>query len=130
MNYRSVVVFGRAERVTEPEPKLAALAALCDRLAPGRSLEARPPTAQELEATLVLALPIQEASAKRRTGPALDVEADLSWPCWAGVLRCEQRFGALAHDPRLAPGTALSASVADLLHAGVSRDPESAHAGL
>ena len=67
MNYRSVVVFGCAERIVETEPKLAALAALCDRLAPGRSHEARPPTAQELTATMVLAVPIREASAKRVT---------------------------------------------------------------
>ena len=115
MNYRSVVVFGRAERVSEPEPKRAALAALCDRLAPGRSREARAPTPQELTATLVLAVPIQEASAKRRSGPALDKEQDLAWPCWAGVLPFEQSFGAPEHDPRLEAGTELSGAVSGAL---------------
>jgi nitroimidazol reductase NimA-like FMN-containing flavoprotein (pyridoxamine 5'-phosphate oxidase superfamily) len=114
MNYRSVVVFGHAERVGDPEPKRAALAALCDRLAPGRSREARAPTPQELTATLVLAVPIHEASAKRRSGPALDKQDDLAWPCWAGVVPFERRFGAPEHDPRLAAGTALSGAVEQL----------------
>lgn len=112
MNYRSVVVFGHAEKVTEPERKRAALAALCDRLAPGRSLEARSPTPLELTATLVLAVQIHEASAKQRTGPSLDKEEDLSWPCWAGVLPFEQRFGVPEPDPRLPPGTALPTFIA------------------
>lgn len=111
MNYRSVVIFGSAHRVSDPEPKRAALAALCDRLAPGRSQEARAPTPQELTATLVLAVPIREASAKCRSGPALDKQGDLAWPCWAGVLPFEQRFGAPEHDPRLAAGTVFSGAV-------------------
>jgi len=114
MNYRSLVVFGRAQRVSDPEPKRAALAALCDRLAPGRSREARAPTPQELTATLVLAVPIHEASAKRRSGPALDKQDDLAWPCWAGVLPFEQRLGAPEPDPRLAAGTGLSGAVEQL----------------
>jgi uncharacterized protein len=117
MNYRSVVVFGRAEVVDEPEPKRAALAAMCDRLAPGRSREARPPTLQELKATLVLALPIREASAKQRAGSCLDGEEDLSSPCWAGVLPLTSGLGAPEPDPRLAPDTPLALSVRRLLGA-------------
>jgi nitroimidazol reductase NimA-like FMN-containing flavoprotein (pyridoxamine 5'-phosphate oxidase superfamily) len=111
MNYRSVVLFGQARPITEREPKLAALAALCDRLAPGRSDESRAPSELELRATLVLELPISEASAKQRTGFSLDDEADLALPYWAGVVPLEQRFGAPIADPRLSHGLALAPSV-------------------
>jgi nitroimidazol reductase NimA-like FMN-containing flavoprotein (pyridoxamine 5'-phosphate oxidase superfamily) len=117
MNYRSVVVFGRAEPILDPEHKRAALAALCDRLAPGRSLEARAPTPQELTATLVLAMPIHEASAKQRRGASLDKEADLALPCWAGVVPLRQSLGTPEPDPRLSAGTALSPSVQRLREA-------------
>jgi hypothetical protein len=111
MNYRSVALFGRAEVISDEPAKRAALAALCDRLAPGRSSEARAPTPPELKATLVLAMPIHEASAKQRSGFSLDEVADLEWPCWAGLVPLEQRIGSPLPDPRLAPGTALADSV-------------------
>jgi uncharacterized protein len=117
MNYRSVVIFGRTQVVAEARPKLAALAALCDRMAPGRSAEARAPTELELKATLVLALPIHEASAKQRRGFPLDGDADLSSPCWAGVIPLTQGFAIPEADPRLEPGTPLAASVRRLLDA-------------
>ncbi|HTM32501.1 MAG TPA: pyridoxamine 5'-phosphate oxidase family protein [Vicinamibacterales bacterium] len=86
MNYRSVVVLGRARLVTAAEEKVNALRAFTNHIVPGRWDELRPVTDQELAATSVLALPIEEASAKVRTGPPKDDEEDLSWPVWAGVV--------------------------------------------
>ncbi|HVK86331.1 MAG TPA: pyridoxamine 5'-phosphate oxidase family protein [Kofleriaceae bacterium] len=87
MNYRSVVLFGRATEVTEPYAKLAALDALVDRAAPCRSAACRPANARELAATRVLAIPIVEASAKVRSGPPLPDEGeDAQLPYWAGVI--------------------------------------------
>lgn len=84
MNYRSVLVLGIAREVTDREEKLAAMAALVDRVSPGRSLGSRPPTEKELAATSVLALPITEASAKvRRGGPKEDPD-DATLPGWIG----------------------------------------------
>lgn len=86
MNYRSVVVLGHARDVTDEAEKRAFLDALVDRVAPGRAREVRGPSAQELRATRVLAIPLDEASAKIRTGPPIDDEADLAIPVWAGQL--------------------------------------------
>lgn len=85
INYRSVVLFGSAQLVGEDE-KETALHALTEQLAPGRWDEARRPTAKELKATSILALPIEEASAKVRTGPPEDEPEDLELPVWAGVV--------------------------------------------
>jgi hypothetical protein len=85
VNYRSVVVFGTATPVADDE-KRDALHALTDQLAPGRWDEARQPTATELKATWILALPIDEASAKVRTGPPKDEPEDEDLPVWAGVV--------------------------------------------
>jgi uncharacterized protein len=104
MNYRSVVVFGTAEPVEEPAQKRAALDALIDRFARGRSLAARPPNEQELKATSVLCLGIAEASAKIRTGPAIDDEADLAEPCWAGVIPLKLVAGVPEPDALLPAG--------------------------
>jgi nitroimidazol reductase NimA-like FMN-containing flavoprotein (pyridoxamine 5'-phosphate oxidase superfamily) len=86
MNYRSVVIFGKATEVTGRDEKLRVLAALVDHVAKGRSLDARAPNEPELKQTLVLSLPITEASAKIRTGPPIDDEGDYALPIWAGVL--------------------------------------------
>lgn len=86
MNYRSVVIFGKARLVTEPSEKLAATTRLVNRFAPGRAERVRAPNAQELKATSVLALPISEASAKVRSGGPIDDEEDSSLPVWAGVI--------------------------------------------
>lgn len=86
MNYRSVVVLGRAVPVEEEAQKRRALDRFVDGVLPGRSLEARPANALELKATRVVALPLDAASAKVRTGPPGDDEADLHLPVWAGVL--------------------------------------------
>lgn len=86
MNYRSVVVFGNAEEVTEREERLRVLIALVEHVCRGRFADVRPPSKAELRQTLVLRLPLSEASAKVRTGPPKDDEADLASPAWAGVL--------------------------------------------
>jgi nitroimidazol reductase NimA-like FMN-containing flavoprotein (pyridoxamine 5'-phosphate oxidase superfamily) len=85
MNYRSVVLFGTA-RVVEGEEKLQALDDLVEHVIRGRSREVRPPNEVELKQTLVLALPIAEASAKIRSGGPVDDEEDYALPVWAGVL--------------------------------------------
>jgi len=87
VNYRSVVMFGTAVPVDDSAQKLAALAALIDRVSPNRSAACRPPNAKELLATSVLALPITEASAKIRSGPPLaDEGEDQALPYWAGTI--------------------------------------------
>jgi len=104
MNYRSVVILGRALPVEGDEEKTAALRAIAEQIVAGRWEDVRKPTAQELKATAVLALPIQEASAKIRTGPPLDDEADYALDVWAGVLPVAMRTGAPVADPRLKAG--------------------------
>ena len=86
MNYRSVVVLGTAHAVRDREEKLRALHLLSEHMIPGRWEHVRPPNEQELKATLVLKLPIEEFSVKTRSGPPGDDEADVSLPIWAGVL--------------------------------------------
>lgn len=85
MNYRSVVVFGTA-RLVEGEEKLRALDGLVEHVMKGRSKDVRPASEVELKQTLVLALPIEEASAKIRSGGPVDDEEDYALPVWAGVL--------------------------------------------
>lgn len=86
MNYRSVVVLGRARVITDPAEKTKALRSFTNHIVPGRWDEVRPASDHELKATTVLALPLAEASAKVRTGPPLDDEEDYSLPVWAGVV--------------------------------------------
>ncbi len=86
MNYRSVVIFGEATMLEDSGEKLQALEVFTEHIAPGRWRDVRQPTEKELQATTVLAIPLNEASAKVRTGPPLDDEADYSLPVWAGVL--------------------------------------------
>jgi len=110
MNYRSVVVLGKAV-VVEGEEKVAALETIAEHVAPGRWKEARGPSANELKATLVLSLPLDEASAKVRTGPPEDEDEDYGLPHWAGVLPLALAAGNPIADPRLPAGTALPPSV-------------------
>jgi nitroimidazol reductase NimA-like FMN-containing flavoprotein (pyridoxamine 5'-phosphate oxidase superfamily) len=91
VNYRSVVVFGSARAVDTTDEKLAALEALMERIAEGRWAEVRRPTDAELRQTLVIAVPLAEASAKLRTGPPLDDEDDYALSVWAGVVPIESR---------------------------------------
>lgn len=104
MNYRSVVLFGTAT-VVEGEEKAAALEKFVDHVIPGRRESVRGANAEELRKTLVLALPIDEASAKVRTGPPVDDEPDYALQVWAGVVPLRLTAGAPLDDPRLAPGT-------------------------
>ena len=93
INYRSVMILGQARLVTAPAEKTAALRAFTNHIVPGRWEELRPVTTQELAGTSVLVLPIEEASAKVRTGPPIDEEEDLTWPVWAGVVPLAQQDG-------------------------------------
>ncbi|MBI2528957.1 MAG: pyridoxamine 5'-phosphate oxidase family protein [Candidatus Rokubacteria bacterium] len=110
MNYRSVVVLGTAVEVTDPAERLEGLEAVSEHVLPGRWREVRQPSVKELRATMVLRLPISEASAKIRTGPPLDDEEDYALPCWAGVLPLRLAVQPPVPDPRLAAGIALPAS--------------------
>ncbi len=101
MNYRSVVIFGQARLVDDEHEKLAALYALSEHMIPGRWKDAREPSEAELQQTTVLELPIDEASAKIRTGPPLDDEEDYAMNVWAGVLPMQLTTGDAFADPRL-----------------------------
>jgi uncharacterized protein len=104
-NYRSAMLLGEAVAVESRAEKLIALEAIVEHIVPGRWSEARTPTDKELKATTVLALPIEEASAKVRTGPPMDDEEDYGLPVWAGVIPIVSEAGEAQPDPRLAPGT-------------------------
>ncbi len=104
MNYRSVVLFGQGRTLDANDEKMAALAVLTEHLARGRWQEARLPTLQELSATAVVALPIESASAKLRSGPPNDDPEDYALPIWAGVLPLQQTALPPVADPKLAPG--------------------------
>jgi hypothetical protein len=112
MNYRSVMILGVATEVTAAAEKRAALSAIVERVLPGRASAVRAPDPQELNATTVLSLPIEEASAKIRTGPPLDAEEDYALQCWAGVLPLKLTALAPVPDPRLPEGIAVPAAVA------------------
>jgi hypothetical protein len=103
INYRSATVFGTARLVDDPEEKTRALHALTEHLVAGRWTDIRTPSAGELKATTVLSLPIDEASAKVRTGPPVDDEEDHALPCWAGVVPLAMTAAAPVPCPRLAP---------------------------
>jgi len=103
-NYRSVMLLGDARSVVEPTEKLVALEAIVEHIVPGRWAQARPPSENELKATSVLALGIEEASAKVRSGPPQDDEEDYGLPIWAGVVPIISTAGQPQPDPRLAVG--------------------------
>lgn len=107
VNYRSVVLFGRAEPVTDPDRKAALLRAFTERLYPGHWTETREPTEQELKATLVVSLPITEAVAKVRAGGPIDDPEDLARPVWAGVVPLRL----VAGTPVAEPGTPVDAAM-------------------
>lgn len=104
MNYRSVVVLGKATLVDDPAEKIEALRLLSEHILPGRWADSRQPHQRELKATSVLRVPIEEFSAKVRTGPPIDDEEDYSFPTWAGVVPLEMKAGAPIDDPRLLTG--------------------------
>lgn len=100
MNFRSVMLFGSAEVVSDPEEKNRVLTALIEHVVPGRSALVRPPDAKELAATAVFRLPIAEATFKTRSGPPMDRADDLSRPVAAGVVPLRLERGALVeHRP-------------------------------
>jgi nitroimidazol reductase NimA-like FMN-containing flavoprotein (pyridoxamine 5'-phosphate oxidase superfamily) len=103
-NYRSVVVFGRARLLDDDAERLAGLEVLSEHLVPGRWADARRPNALELRATTLLAMPLEEASAKIRTGPPIDDEDDYDLDVWAGVIPLGMHALAPRPDPRLRPG--------------------------
>jgi uncharacterized protein len=103
VNYRSAVVLGTATPVEGPTERLRALQAFTERLVPGRWDEVRPPSPQELKATRVLAMTLDEVSAKVRTGPPVDEPEDYALPAWAGVIPLRTSAAAPVPDPRLAP---------------------------
>lgn len=109
MNYRSVMIFGAAAEITEPEEKLAAMRALVEHVAAGRWADARPPSDEELRATMVLSLPVDEVSAKVRTGPPIDDEEDYARRVWAGVLPLSLDAHAPIADPRMPADIAIPA---------------------
>jgi nitroimidazol reductase NimA-like FMN-containing flavoprotein (pyridoxamine 5'-phosphate oxidase superfamily) len=101
MNYRSVVILGRATLVENHEEKMRALEAFTEQVVRGRWRDARKPTDAELKATWVLALPLTEVSAKIRTGPPKDDEQDYALPIWAGVVPLRLTPDSPVRDPRL-----------------------------
>jgi nitroimidazol reductase NimA-like FMN-containing flavoprotein (pyridoxamine 5'-phosphate oxidase superfamily) len=111
VNYRSVVVLGNATLVEEPQEKIAALEAFTEHIVPGRWKEIRWPNDIEIKATSVLVLPLNEASAKVRTGPPKDDEEDYAMPIWAGVLPLSVVPGAPLDDPRVLPGIVPPANI-------------------
>lgn len=104
INYRSVVIFGSARVVEEPQRKMEALRIFTEHIIPGRWEEVRWPDEQELKATTVLAIELNEVSAKVRTGPPRDDDEDMSIPVWAGVLPLATVAGEPIADPQLAEG--------------------------
>ena len=104
MNYRSVMVFGIARPIVEPDAKRRSIQVLVDHLMPGRRSELRKSTSKELNATSLLALPIETFSTKCRSGPPADTKSDLDAPVWAGVVPSKLAAGEPVDAPDLLPG--------------------------
>jgi nitroimidazol reductase NimA-like FMN-containing flavoprotein (pyridoxamine 5'-phosphate oxidase superfamily) len=111
MNYRSVVVLGDARPITDPAELMTALEAITARLVPGRWDEVRAPNRKELKGTRVLAMTLDEASAKLRTGPPADDDEDYALDVWAGVIPLELVAGEPTADPKLRDGIKPSGAV-------------------
>ena len=118
MNYRSVVIFGRATETTDLDEKRKAFEAIVEHVCPGRSKDVRAPDDNETKATLVMSVPIDEASAKVRSGPPIDAERDYSLPCWAGVLPLKIQPQAPIPDERLASNTPVPENVMNYTRGG------------
>jgi nitroimidazol reductase NimA-like FMN-containing flavoprotein (pyridoxamine 5'-phosphate oxidase superfamily) len=115
-NYESVIAFGRFEMVEDAADRLAALEAFTEKILPGRWAELRPPTTQELKATSILALPLDEASAKVGSGgPDDDDSEDAALDVWAGEIPIVTSYGEPVPSPGLRPGIPLPPSVRTLL---------------
>lgn len=107
MNYRSVVILGNATLVDDAEEKLSALRVLSEHILPGRWEDARQPNERELKATSVLRVPIEEFSAKVRSGPPIDDAEDYSFPTWAGVIPLQTVASTPVRDRQLDPAREL-----------------------
>lgn len=105
LNYRSVVVVGRARLVTDPREKMEALRCFTNHLVPGRWEQVRPPSEREMLQTSVLALPLDETVAKARSGPPMDAEEDITPGTWAGVVPLVTRTGSVVPDRHVQPET-------------------------
>ena len=114
LNYRSVVVVGRAEVVRDVAERARVLARFMERLVPGRGATLRPTTTAEVKQTAVLRVSLEQSSAKIRSGPPGDDEADYALPIWAGVLPVTTRLGDPEPDPQLAAGVPVPDHVRDL----------------
>ena len=101
VNYRSVVILGTAVEVTDPDERIQALEAFVEHLIPQRWQDIRTPSTQELKATMVLRVALEEVSAKVRTGPPHDNEEDYQLDCWAGEIPLQTHTQAVVPDPRL-----------------------------
>ncbi len=117
-NYRSAMLLGSARVVDDPAEKLTALEAIVEHIVPGRWADVRWPTANEMKATAVLALPIDEASAKVRSGPPLDDEEDYALETWAGVLPLITSAGSPLPDPRMPAGIPVPGYAGDYARPG------------
>ena len=106
INYRSLMAFGQATKVEDEVEKLATLEVFTERLTPGRWAELRPPNKQEIKATTVLSLKLEEVVAKVRNGPPSDDEEDYALDVWAGEVPVLTGIGAPVDDPRLKAGVA------------------------
>jgi uncharacterized protein len=106
VNYRSVVLYGTARPLTERDERERALEAFTEKLVPGRWADVRPPSGKELKATSALALPIEEGSAKVRTGPPIDDDEDYALDAWAGVVPMRTQVLEPVPDARLRAGIA------------------------
>jgi len=115
MNYRSVVIFGKGKLIKNKIEKLNALEAITNHIIPGRWNDARKPNEKELNATSVVSLKIDEASAKIRSGPPKDEEEDYDLPVWAGVIPFSKKFEQPKEDPKLKPGILLPDYIAKLI---------------
>jgi nitroimidazol reductase NimA-like FMN-containing flavoprotein (pyridoxamine 5'-phosphate oxidase superfamily) len=127
MNYRSVVIFGKARLIEEPRAKLDALHALVEHLIPGRWNDCRQPNTKEMKATWILELPIDEASAKIRTGPPIDDDEDYASGFWAGVLPLKNGFGKPMPDAKLRRGIAAPDYLARYARPNSARSEPSKH---
>jgi uncharacterized protein len=103
-NYRSAIVLGRARLVEDRAERMHGFEQIVERIVPGRWPEVRAPSENELKATTLLALPLEESSAKVRTGPPLDEEEDYALSAWAGVIPLSLQAGQPEPDPRLPEG--------------------------
>ncbi len=123
MNYRSVILYGRPREVTDPEEVQVAQRALVEHVVPRRAADVRMPSQRELDQTTILALPIEEASAKVRVGPPKDDPEDLELPVWAGVLPLRLAAGLPEPAPDLRPGIGVPDAVSAYGRHGEGPEP-------